>query len=54
MEDPGVDGRIIVEWIFMKLYGGMGWINVAQNTDKWRARVKAIIKIRVRKMRGNA
>jgi hypothetical protein len=38
----------------MKLDEGMGWINVAQNRDKWRAHVKAIIKIRVRKMRGNA
>jgi len=53
MEDPGEDGRIIVKWIFMKWDGDMGWIEVAQNKDKWRALMKAIIKMRGRKMRGN-
>jgi hypothetical protein len=54
MEDPGVDGRIIVKWILMKWDEGMGWIDVAHNRDKWPALVKAVIKIRGRKMRGNA
>jgi hypothetical protein len=54
MEDPGVDGRIRVKWIFMKWNGVMGWIDVAQNRDKWRALVNAVIKIRVRKIRGNS
>ena len=54
MEDPGVDGRIAVKWIFMKWDGGMGWIDVAQNRDKWRALVNAVIKIRVRKIRENS
>jgi hypothetical protein len=44
MEDPGVDGRIIVKGIFMKWDWGMGWIDVAQNGHKWRALVKAVIK----------
>jgi len=26
LEDPGVDGRIILRWIFRKLDGGMDWI----------------------------
>ena len=31
LEDPGVDGNIILKWIFRKGDGGMDWINVAQN-----------------------
>jgi hypothetical protein len=26
LEDPGVDGRIILRWIFRKLDGDMDWI----------------------------
>jgi hypothetical protein len=29
LKDPGVDGRIILKWIFDKLDGGMDWINLA-------------------------
>ena len=29
LEDPGVDGRIILRWIFRKWYRGMDWINPA-------------------------
>jgi len=34
-EEAGVDGRIILEWIFRKLDGGggMDWIDMAQNRD---------------------
>jgi hypothetical protein len=28
LEDPGVDGRIILKWIFERLDGGMGWIDL--------------------------
>jgi hypothetical protein len=31
MEDMGVDGRIILKWIFKKWYVGMDWIGVAQD-----------------------
>ena len=47
MEDIGVDVRIIVKWIFKKWYGGMDWILHAQNRERWRAVVNAIMKFRV-------
>ena len=33
MECPGVNGRIILEWIFQKCDGGMDWIDLAQDRD---------------------
>ena len=30
LEDIGVDGMIILRWIFKKWYGGMDWIYMAQ------------------------
>ena len=35
LEDPDIDGRIILKSIFKKLKGGMDWIDVAQGTDRW-------------------
>jgi hypothetical protein len=32
--DPGVDGRIILRWIFRKWDGGMEWIGLAQDRDR--------------------
>jgi hypothetical protein len=29
LEDPGVDGRIILKWIFERLDGGMDRMNLA-------------------------
>jgi len=34
LEDPGVDGRILLRWIFRKLDGGMDWIDLAQERDR--------------------
>jgi hypothetical protein len=43
LEDPGVDGRILLKWIFKRLDGGMAWINLAQDKDRWRAPVNAVM-----------
>jgi hypothetical protein len=42
LEDPGVDGRIILKWIFEKWNGDMDWIDTAQDRDRWRAIVNAV------------
>jgi hypothetical protein len=34
-------------------YGGMDWIELAQDTGRWRAPVNALLKILVLKMLGN-
>ena len=36
MKDPGLDGRIILNWIFEKWGGGMDWIDLVQDEDRWR------------------
>ena len=47
LEDPGVNGRTILKWIFKELDGGMDWIDLAQNLDRWRAVVNAIVNLRL-------
>jgi len=48
LEDPGVDGRITLRWIFRKWDGGgMDWIDLAQDRDRWRALLNAVIGLRV-------
>jgi hypothetical protein len=32
--EPGVDGRIILKWIFKKWDGSMDWIELAQDRDR--------------------
>jgi hypothetical protein len=42
-EELGVDGRIISDWIFGKESGKLDWIHLAQDNDKWRAIVNAVM-----------
>jgi hypothetical protein len=46
LADPGIDGRKILKWIFKKR-GDMGWIDLAQDRDRWRALVNAVTDHRV-------
>ena len=46
--EPGVDRRIILRWIFRKWdVGGLDWIELAQDMDRWRALVTAVMNLRV-------
>jgi len=47
VEDPGLDGRIILRWVFRKWGRGMGWIDLAQDRDRWWALVNAVMNIRL-------
>jgi len=45
----GVDGRIILKLIFKKWDwgGGIDWIYLAQDMDRWRALGSAVMSLRV-------
>jgi hypothetical protein len=46
--DPGVDGRIILGWIFQEVGCGCeDWIGLAQDRDRWRALVSAMRNLQV-------
>jgi hypothetical protein len=47
LEDPGVDGRIILKWVFEMLDGGVDWVDLAQNRDRWRALVNTVMNLLV-------
>jgi len=48
LEDLDVDGRIILRTIFRNCgVGGIDWIGLAQDRDRWRALVNVVMNIRV-------
>jgi hypothetical protein len=47
LEGKGVDGKILLKWIFEKWDRGMDWIGLVQDTDRWRVLVNAVMNLRV-------
>ena len=47
MKCPGVGGRIILKFVLEKWYGGMDWIDVAQDRHRWPAVVNAVMNLQV-------
>ena len=47
LEDAYVGGRIILKWILEKWNGDMDRIDVAQDRNRWRAVVNAVMNLRV-------
>ena len=47
LEDPGIDGRIILKWIFRKWDAGMDCIDLAQDRDTWQALVNTVMNLQI-------
>jgi hypothetical protein len=48
LEDVGLEGRIILKWLFKKWdEGTMDWIDLDRDRDKWRTVVDAVMNFRV-------
>jgi hypothetical protein len=47
LEDPGVNGMIILRWTFRKCDADMDWIDVAKDRDMWRELVNSVMNLRV-------
>ena len=45
MEVPGVDVRIIFRWNIRKWDGGMEWIDLAQDRDRWQALINEVMNL---------
>jgi hypothetical protein len=43
LKDRGVDGKVILKWVFRKCCGGMDWIDLAQNRNEWQAFVNGVM-----------
>jgi hypothetical protein len=45
LDDPGIDGRITLKWTFETWDGVIDWIDLAQDKDRCRAVVNAVMNL---------
>jgi hypothetical protein len=50
LDDPDVDGRIILKWILRKWNGDMDWTQLAEDRDRWQDVVNVVTNVRFHKM----
>jgi hypothetical protein len=53
LENLGVDGRIILKWLFNKWIMGMDGIALSQDKGRWQALVNAVMNLGVSLSAGN-
>jgi hypothetical protein len=53
LEDPGIDRRIVLRWIFRKCDEGIDWIELVQDEDTWQALVNEVMNLQVPQSVGN-
>ena len=46
LEDPSAGRRIILKWTFTEWNGGMDWIDMDQDRDRWRALITTAMHLR--------
>jgi hypothetical protein len=46
LEEPDRDRRIILKQILERLDGGVDWLDLAQDRDRWRAVVNRVMNLR--------
>jgi len=48
LEDPGIDGRTVWNWIFGKWFGGViDWIDLVEDWDRWWSLVNVVMNPKV-------
>jgi hypothetical protein len=47
LKDQGVGGKMGSKWTLGRLVGGLEWIHLAQERDRWRAVVNAVMNLRI-------
>jgi len=47
LEELGVRGKIQLKFIFQKWNGGMDWIDLTQDRERYRAFVNSVMKFRI-------
>jgi hypothetical protein len=48
LEDPGIDGRIVLKMDLWEVgCGGMDWIDLTQDRDRWQALVNGVMNLQL-------